>query len=357
MNPQEISLFQKTNKLFKNLFEGILKIDKDNKNLKDLIAKENIINYDIYKSKYIFFIPEFFIYYVEENLKGIKIFEESKELENEKNIFSLIETISNSDLQFELSEQKVNEFEIFQCKKNEENKCIIEKLILEINELSFSNDNLLKENNLQEKEFINKKEEILLKFSKLKNENLKEIDLKVKEIQRNIRIRNDNHNELFFDDFYKFKENFEKAFVLYEEKNEINDFEMFSFDFLTNYIEKYTINVNIKLENSKKKLFEFVDQRLCSLNKDAINSKNEIKLKLEKKEIINKKLYEDICKLQKEEKALIEKIRLEKDNFLIQRNNLPGTTIYIEFKNGFYDYRILLIVYFSLFLLGFLFFS
>jgi hypothetical protein len=364
-NKEDI-IFKNTNYLLKGLFKEFLKIENNNESLIKLNAKEHILNYADYYNKYIFFIPEFFIYFVEENLKEINILniidENDKENNNNyynnnssnsnsnNNIFSIIDTIANSDFQFELNDQRIKEYEAFQGKKSEENNFLIQKLIKEINELSLENENLNQDKLYQEKEYITKKQQILEKFNSLKNEKLNQIEIKVQEIKKIIHIRNNNNNnnhyDLFFGEYQKFKENFEKALISFEENNEINEFEIFSFDVLSNYIEKYKFDTEKKLEISKNNLFKFVDQRLCRLNEDAINSKNEIKLNIEKQNAINKKLNEEIVKLQKEENILIEKIRIEKDNFFIKRNNLPDTTILIELKKGLFDLRFIVIIWF-----------
>ena len=357
MNLKEKQIFKNTNNILKKTFQEVLKYDKNNEELKRLASQDEILKYSDYIKDYIFFIPEFFIYYSEENLKNIKIIDEEESFKlrenDEQKISSMVEIISKSDAPFEITDQKVKEFEVSQNIKNEEKSKIIEEYVKEINKITIENDFLNQEKEYQEKEFINKKEEILVKLYKIRNEDLVVITDKVKEIDRKIHFKYEGDQKLFFDDFYKFKEKFENAIKLFEEKNEIEDLEIFSFEPLLDVTEKKLFETHNNLLISKTKLKDFCDDRLTNLNRQAIESKREIQTKIEKQKEINLKLMEEITLLRKEENALTEKIRFEKENFLIERNALPSTNVFIELQNiCYYDIRIAIIVFFSMILIG-----
>jgi hypothetical protein len=352
-------IFDKTNLVIRNILKQALEskvegesekeIEQNNNNennnqnitiIKKLLAKKEILNYDEYINKYIFLIPEFFIYYIEEKLKNIIILNteneffniKSKEIKQKLTIDSIVEKLGNSNILFELTEKNLeeNEEKLNKNKENYNNK--IKELQKEIEKTKNEYENIESKIDEENDSFKLKSKEIIYKMNKILHEDLKNINEKINEIKES-KLLKENEYDIFFKEFDEFKINFINCYKLFKEKNTLSHLEIFNFQFLLNTFEKKEKEISYDLENIKKEINVFLKEKNMGYNKKNIKLRQDLLKKISSQEEINNNISEEIKIMRIKEEKLISDIRKKKDNFLSQREKLGNEDLFFQIKN------------------------
>jgi hypothetical protein len=374
------NIFKKTNLILTNILNKALdkeinlyqysEKDKgndnnnDNKNItliKKLLTKKEILNYNEYINKYIFLIPEFYFYYFEEKLKKIRIINLEKifiDNDNDKDndidiitnekqqltIYSIIEKLKNLNLPFELNEENLKENkEKFDRNKEYCNNKII-KILEEINKIKNEDQKLELIIDEENNSITLKKKEIIYKMNKILNEDLEKISEKINEIKKSELIK-ENEFDIFFEEFNEFKINFTSCLYLFKEKNTLNSLENFNFQFLLKIFEKKEKENLLDLENTKKEITNFLNEKLKDnfIYKKNFEFKKDLLKKILKKEEINNKIIEEINIMKNKQDKLTSDIRKKKENFLSEKEKLSNENFFFQIKNR-YSVRVKLIL-------------